>query len=182
MKRLLAGSESHSWLRGDVRAEALQDNIRVGVSADFTLAYIDLLRSENAGRTGTRSRRIPRPRTDGTLATSGLTPASTVVLPLALLFSGDGSFECPFYLDPNDVLLRAVPGVAGLARFIHLVGIGLGRVLHIVFFCYCSPSTPCSSHVGLGRFCSRSQRPRSMHRKWCCYSDSGTLTRIGRGR
>lgn len=41
-------------------------------------------------------------------------------LPLALLFAGNGSMENPFYLDPNDMLLRAVPGVSGLSRFIDL--------------------------------------------------------------
>ena len=94
----------------------MQDNIRIGMSADFSLAYIDLLRSQGSKRTSRRkvhaNNSIPSQVTPSTIP--------NVTLPLAFLFSGDGSFECPFYLDPNDVLLRAVPSVAGLSRFIHL--------------------------------------------------------------
>lgn len=118
LTRILAGDESHRWLRGGVRAEALQDNIRVGISSDFSLAYVDLLRTDDSAH---RPRRSGSRQSKAAIASLvSAPPAINVSLPLALFFSGEGSFECPFFLDPNDMLLRAVPGVTGLSRFIHL--------------------------------------------------------------
>ena len=124
----------HSWLRG-ARAAALEDQLRVGMSADYTLAYVDVLRPErrsgggaievaaaakNQTRVRDSKRALPSLAAAGTAAslTASTEAQLRLRLPLVLLLAGDGSFEQPLYLEPNDVLVRAVPSVAGLHRFI----------------------------------------------------------------
>lgn len=181
MTRLLAGDESHRWLRGGVRAEALQDSIRVGISADATLAFIDLLRADDSLK---RTRRRPRHAASSRHAASvpvnpPPTPATcNLSLPLALLFAGEGTFECPYYLDPNDVLLRAVPGVAGLSRFIHLDWVDfVAEVGRGSWICGArSPSRPPFPT------CSADQRPNALHCVRRSHPDAWATDLIRRGR
>ena len=143
LQLLLARDNSHRWLRGAV-AVALQDNLRLGVSGDFTLAYIDILRNGGAdaatatmaAAAAARRRRNAEPQKQQPLqpqqqysgvpnslgrpggAAAGGGALLPLRLPLAIILSGDGGFECPHYLDPNDVLVRAVPSIPGVNRFI----------------------------------------------------------------
>ena len=98
LQAVLGRPNSHSVLRC-ARASALGDSLRVGVSEDGCLAYIDVLSAQAGGGGGGGS--------------SGAPP-----LPLTFLFAGNGSASRPFFLDGNDALLRAVPSVPGLSRFI----------------------------------------------------------------
>lgn len=125
MHVLLAPRRSHAWLK-DARAVALQDSIRIGVSGDCALAFIDLLHppddASGAMNTGTAksasgsgSRAIERPLS----STGGATPArGGLRTPLALLLAGDGTLSSPCFLDPNDIAVRSVPTLPGVTRFI----------------------------------------------------------------
>jgi len=114
---LLDHDASHEWLRG-ARHAALLDSLRVGVSSDSSLAYIDIL-----GRDPAAARKrpgVPRPWRGQAGAPPPVAAALARAprLPLALLLAGDGTFESPLFLDPNDVLVRAVATAPGLTRFI----------------------------------------------------------------
>lgn len=112
---VLAGEAAHAALRG-AHASALSDNLRVGISPDFSLAYLDVLTS-SADVT-------PIPRSLSSVGRSGAPArvrsiaATSTTLPLALLLAGDGTWDRPYFLDGNDALVRSVPAVPGLSRFI----------------------------------------------------------------
>jgi hypothetical protein len=151
LQLVLAREGSHKFLRG-TKAHVLQDGLRLGVSGDYSLAYIDILADSAAaaassvgggggsgsgsggagkGSTGKKSAAqkqasaggVPRPlgaaaSSSGPSAQPGAPGTSSPRLPLALLFAGDGTYEKPYHLDANDVLVRCVPSAQGLGRFI----------------------------------------------------------------
>lgn len=123
LQATLACELSHSWIRG-AKARALQDCLRVGISSDYTLAYIDILglrinaMDARGSSVASISRGISPSSTSHETSPSTIDSSRGPLLPLALLFSGDGTFENPFYLDANDVLVRSVPSARGLSRFV----------------------------------------------------------------
>jgi hypothetical protein len=123
LQAALACEQSHSWVRG-AKARALQDCLRVGISSDYTLAYVDIL---GIRTNATEARRMSTASISRGLSFKAQSQESSDVvvetsrgplLPLVLLFSGDGTFENPFFLDANDVLVRSVPSARGLSRFV----------------------------------------------------------------
>ena len=95
----------------------------MGVSQDYTLAYIDILKSvERTARGGSKAEsRPPLPRLGGTPGIGrggGPRSRGELKLPLVLLLAGDGSWESPYVLDPNDTLLRAISSIRGLTHFV----------------------------------------------------------------
>ncbi|OQR80796.1 nucleoside diphosphate kinase [Achlya hypogyna] len=101
LKRLLAKYD-HACMKGP-RARALLNAVKVGYSADYSLAYLELLHKEYSS-----SSCVPR---DGWLV-------GKPHLPLVLLFAGLGSYESPLCLDPNDLLVRSLPQAPELDAFI----------------------------------------------------------------
>lgn len=91
------GAEHNFFLGASARA--LQNALRFSTSPDLTIGYIDVLYDEWASAPA--HLRIGQPK-----------------LPLSLMLAGEGTYTCPFYLDPNDVLVRALPLLRGLKGFI----------------------------------------------------------------
>lgn len=126
MHVLLAPRRSHAWLKHP-RAVALQDSVRIGVSGDCALAFIDILHppeeaipassSKAAFAAGIGSRGIERPLGPAGAA-AAVPPQGGLRTPLALLLAGDGTLSSPCYLDPNDIAVRSVPTLPGVTRFI----------------------------------------------------------------
>lgn len=67
--------------------------LRIGISPDATLAYIDFLYDEE------KSQRRMKP----------LCPQGQVRLPASFKLAGLGTYCTPFYVDTNDLILQAVP-------------------------------------------------------------------------
>ena len=88
----------HTMMRGH-KARALMNTIKIGCDNGNTTCYMDILYVEVMP--------IPPPLRLGKPA-----------LPLALVFSGDGSWDSPFRLDPMDVLVASVPNISMLSKFI----------------------------------------------------------------
>ena len=97
LKRLVS-RDSHSFLRG-TRARALLNAVKMGYSADYSLAYIEILHRE--GEVANPNVYVGKPR-----------------LPMVLLLSGRGTYLQPYALDPQDLLVRSVPQCAELTTFI----------------------------------------------------------------
>lgn len=99
LKRII-GKYNHACMKGP-RAKALQDAVKVGYSADYSLVYLELLNKESASSVCVPTTKIGKPS-----------------LPLVLLFAGCGTYYSPFYLDPSDLLVRSVPQCPELTTFI----------------------------------------------------------------
>lgn len=81
----------YSCFRCPVQRKA-KNSLRVGISPDSTLAYIDILYDEY------RFRRDCRP----------LCPLGQTKLPAAFKFAGLGTYSTPYFVDTNDLILQAV--------------------------------------------------------------------------
>jgi hypothetical protein len=69
-----------------------RNSLRVGVSPDSTLAYLDILFDE----------------THFTTSCKPLCPLGQTKLPASFKFAGLGTYSTPYYIDTNDLLLQAV--------------------------------------------------------------------------
>lgn len=99
LKRIVA-KYNHACMKGP-RARGLLNAFKLGYSADYTLVHLELLYKESS-----QSVCIPT------------TPIGKPSLPLVLLFAGCGTYYSPFYLDPNDLLVRSIPQCPQLTAFI----------------------------------------------------------------
>jgi hypothetical protein len=75
------------------RQRQAQNSLRIGISPDSTLAYIDFLFDEEFFRTRTRP----------------LCPVGQVKLPATFKVAGLGTYFSPYFIDTNDLILQAVP-------------------------------------------------------------------------
>lgn len=100
LKRIIA-RYNHACMKGP-RARGLLNALKLGYAGDYSLVYLELLYKESS-----QSTCVPTTKTIG-----------KPTLPLVLLFAGRGSYECPFYLDPSDLLVRSVPQCPQLTAFI----------------------------------------------------------------
>jgi hypothetical protein len=75
------------------RQRQAQNSLRIGISPDSTLAYIDFLFDEEYFRTRTRP----------------LCPVGQVKLPATFKVAGLGTYFSPYFIDTNDLILQAVP-------------------------------------------------------------------------
>ncbi|KAI9990868.1 hypothetical protein PInf_018485 [Phytophthora infestans] len=75
--------------------------VKLGYCADYSLVYLELLYKESSQSVCVPTTKIGKPS-----------------LPLVLLFAGCGSYFSPFYLDPNDLLVRSIPQCPELTAFI----------------------------------------------------------------
>jgi len=77
------------------RARALMNTFKFGTDKDCTMSYVDILSTKPIAA-------VSRPQR----------------LPMLIFLSGDGSYWSPFFVDTNDVLVRAVPQLVRLRTFI----------------------------------------------------------------
>ena len=70
-----------------------QNSLRIGISPDFTLAYVDFLFDEDYFQNRTKP----------------LCPTGQVKLPVSFKIAGLGTYFSPYLIDTNDLLLQAVP-------------------------------------------------------------------------
>jgi len=77
--------------------------LRIGISPDATLAYIDVLYDE--GRYN--------------IKTKPLCPIGQVKLPVSFKLAGLGTYCSPYYIDTNDLILQAVPQTDVPSSFIN---------------------------------------------------------------
>lgn len=87
----LIAEYNHDCFRSYAQRES-KNSIRIGISPDCSLAYIDIL----CDRKETKPSRLP------------LCPIGQPALPVAVVFSGLGSFRAPYSVDSNDVLVQAI--------------------------------------------------------------------------
>jgi hypothetical protein len=99
LKRIV-GRYNHACMKGP-RARGLLNAVKLGYSGDYSLVYLELLYKESSKSICIPTTKIGRPG-----------------LPLVLLFAGCGTYNSPFYLDPNDLLVRSVPQCPELNAFI----------------------------------------------------------------
>ncbi|KAG1712591.1 hypothetical protein DVH05_000333 [Phytophthora capsici] len=99
LKRIVA-KYNHACMKGP-RARGLLNAVKLGYCADYSLVYLELLYKESSQSVCVPTTKIGKPS-----------------LPLVLLFSGCGTYFSPFYLDPNDLLVRSIPQCPELTAFI----------------------------------------------------------------
>ncbi|KAF4035099.1 hypothetical protein GN244_ATG12869 [Phytophthora infestans] len=99
LKRIVA-KYNHACMKGP-RARGLLNAVKLGYCADYSLVYLELLYKESSQSVCVPTTKIGKPS-----------------LPLVLLFAGCGSYFSPFYLDPNDLLVRSIPQCPELTAFI----------------------------------------------------------------
>uniref|UniRef100_A0AAV1UFW3 DUF8003 domain-containing protein n=1 Tax=Peronospora matthiolae TaxID=2874970 RepID=A0AAV1UFW3_9STRA len=99
LKRIVA-KYNHACMKGP-RARGLLNAVKLGYCADYSLVYIELLYKESSQSVCVPTTKIGKPS-----------------LPLVLLFAGCGTYFSPFYLDPNDLLVRSIPQCPELTAFI----------------------------------------------------------------
>ena len=87
----LIAEYNHDCFRSYAQRES-RNSIRIGISPDCSLAYIDFLCDQKE----TKPSRLP------------LCPIGQPALPVAVVFSGLGSFRAPYSIDSNDVLVQAI--------------------------------------------------------------------------
>ena len=87
----LIADYNHECFR-DAEAKLLRASLRLGVSPDLSLAYIDILYFDEIPNQPTRP----------------LCDIGQPKLPIAFKFAGLGSYFTPWQLDTNDILLQAV--------------------------------------------------------------------------
>jgi hypothetical protein len=93
-----------------------RNSLRIGISPDCTLAYIDFLFDEEVY---TRSMKP-------------LCPLGQTKLPASFRFAGLGSYFCPFYVDTNDLIFQAVAQTDVASAFIDEAWITFVVQLNIV--------------------------------------------------
>jgi hypothetical protein len=99
LKRLVA-KYNHACMKGP-RARWLLNAVKLGYCADYSLVYLELLHKESSQSVCVPTTKVGKPS-----------------LPSVLLFAGTGTYFSPFYLDPNDLLVRAIPQCPELTAFI----------------------------------------------------------------
>ncbi|CAH0477701.1 unnamed protein product [Peronospora belbahrii] len=99
LKRIIA-KYNHACMKGP-RARGLLNAVKLGYCADYSLVYLELLYKESSQSVCVPTTKIGKPS-----------------LPLVLLFAGCGTYFSPFYLDPNDLLVRSIPQCPELTAFI----------------------------------------------------------------
>ncbi|KAL8018232.1 putative nucleoside diphosphate kinase 7 [Plasmopara halstedii] len=99
LKRIVA-RYNHACMKGP-RARGLLNAVKLGYCADYSLVYLELLYKESSQSVCVPTTKIGKPS-----------------LPLVLLFAGCGTYFSPFYLDPNDLLVRSIPQCPELTAFI----------------------------------------------------------------
>ncbi|KAI9909013.1 hypothetical protein PsorP6_015079 [Peronosclerospora sorghi] len=99
LKRIVA-KYNHACMKGP-RARELLNALKLGYYADYFLVYLELLYKESSQSVCVPTTKIGKPS-----------------LPLVLLFAGCGTYFSPFYLDPNDLLVRSIPQCPELTAFI----------------------------------------------------------------
>ncbi|KAI9909584.1 hypothetical protein PsorP6_015025 [Peronosclerospora sorghi] len=99
LKRIVA-KYNHACMKGP-RARGLLNALKLGYCADYSLVYLELLYKESSQSVCVPTTKIGKPS-----------------LPLVLLFAGCGTYFSPFYLDPNDLLVRSIPQCPELTAFI----------------------------------------------------------------
>ncbi|TDH66156.1 hypothetical protein CCR75_007080 [Bremia lactucae] len=99
LKRIV-GKYNHACMKGP-RARGLLNAVKLGYCADYSLVYLELLYKESSQSVCVPTTKIGKPS-----------------LPLVLLFAGCGTYFSPFYLDPNDLLIRSIPQCPELTAFI----------------------------------------------------------------
>lgn len=92
---------NHSFFKSKIQ-RGRKDSIRIGISPDFTLAYLDILFDEEVVE------KIYKP----------LCPIGQSRLPVALRFAGLGTFFSPFFVDTNDLILQAISQTDVASSFI----------------------------------------------------------------
>lgn len=75
------------------KQRSTQNSLRIGISPDFTLAYVDFLFDEDYFLNRTKP----------------LCPTGQVKLPVSFKIAGLGTYFSPYLIDTNDLLLQAVP-------------------------------------------------------------------------
>jgi hypothetical protein len=80
----------------------LRNSLRIGISPDATLAYLDFLFDEE---TFAKSKKP-------------LCPLGQTKLPAAFRFAGLGTYYSPYYIDTNDLIFQAVPQTDVTSAFI----------------------------------------------------------------
>lgn len=75
------------------KQRSAQNSLRIGISPDFTLAYVDFLFDEDYFQNRTKP----------------LCPTGQVKLPVSFKIAGLGTYFSPYLIDTNDLLLQAVP-------------------------------------------------------------------------
>ncbi|KAJ1412438.1 hypothetical protein B484DRAFT_435359, partial [Ochromonadaceae sp. CCMP2298] len=88
----LVSAYDHACFRCPMQRKA-RNSIRIGISPDATLVYLDVLFDEEHFRPRTRP----------------LCPVGQVRLPASFKLAGLGTYCTPYYVDTNDLLLQAVP-------------------------------------------------------------------------
>ncbi|CAI5709932.1 unnamed protein product [Peronospora destructor] len=99
LKRIVA-KYNHACMKGP-RARGLLNAVKLGYCADYSLVYLELLYKESSQSVCVPTTKVGKPS-----------------LPLVLLFAGCGTYFSPFYLDPNDLLVRSIPQCPELTAFI----------------------------------------------------------------
>ncbi|KAG2528540.1 hypothetical protein JM16_002727 [Phytophthora kernoviae] len=99
LKRIVS-KYNHACMKGP-RARGLLNAVKLGYCADYSLVYLELLYKESLQSVCVPTTKIGKPS-----------------LPLVLLFAGCGTYFSPFYLDPNDLLVRSIPQCPELTAFI----------------------------------------------------------------
>ncbi|KAL4088040.1 hypothetical protein PRIC1_012470 [Phytophthora ramorum] len=99
LKRIVA-KYNHACMKGP-RARGLLNAVKLGYCADYSLIYLELLYKESSQSVCVPTTKIGKPS-----------------LPLVLLFAGCGTYFSPYYLDPNDLLVRSIPQCPELTAFI----------------------------------------------------------------
>lgn len=94
-------SYDHACFRCPIQRR-LKNSLRVGISPDSTLAYIDVLFDE----------------AHFTKSCKPLCPLGQTKLPAAFKFAGLGTYSTPYYIDTNDLLLQAVSQTDVASAFI----------------------------------------------------------------
>lgn len=99
LKRLVS-KYNHACMKGP-RARWLLNAVKLGYCSDYSLVYLELLHKESSQSVCVPTTKIGKPS-----------------VPMVLLFAGSGSYFSPFYLDPSDLLVRAIPQCPELTAFI----------------------------------------------------------------
>ena len=94
------GEHHHQMLSGH-RARVLHNCLRLNISDDCTMFWLDVLYRETTPPPVTLRRSIGAPR-----------------LPMLLCLAGDGTSRDPLHLDLNDVLINSIPQLTVLSDFI----------------------------------------------------------------
>jgi hypothetical protein len=95
------GQRDHHQMLSGHRARVLHNCLRLNISDDCTMFWLDVLYRETAPAPVQMRRTVGAPR-----------------LPMLLCLSGDGTSHDPLHLDLNDVLINSIPQLTVLSDFI----------------------------------------------------------------